>query len=156
GSLTIASYADKGVMSDPTPSELMRALLAGNATARACLELWCRGPIDRLLERVVERRLSQDREVLVGRTLRWAEMYLRSREPSTFSGMSRGAFIAEVCAAAYRVLSPTAPGSDRGGDVASQARGARMPDHVSQTESCAYRLRSLSRPLEDVGGDWCL
>jgi hypothetical protein len=135
--------------SDPAPSELIEALLRGDAAARACLERWCRTPIDRMVRRVVEFQPSLDGEALVGRTLRWVEMYLRSRGSSAFLGASRSAFVAELCSAAYRVLSPSGPDA-----IASPQSGRPRPDKECLPESCPYALRSLSQPVEKVGGDW--
>ena len=109
--------------SDPAPNELVEALLRGESAARACLERWCRSPIDRLVGRVAGPRPGQDCAALVGRTLRWAEMYLRSRGPSAYRGMGRAAFIAAVCAAAYRVLAPPAPGDGPAGAAARPGPG---------------------------------
>ncbi len=140
---------------DPSPDELIEALLQGDADARSCLDRWCRRPIDRLVGLAIERRPGRDREALVGRTLRWAEMYLRSRGPSAFSGMGRNAFIIAICVAAYRVLCPHSPGHEPA--LVGNSEDRRPAPEVSPLpESRTYRLRSLSRPFDEVGGDWCL
>jgi hypothetical protein len=46
---------------------------------------------------------------LIERTLRWAAMYLRSREPSDFAGMGRHRFVADLLARAHRLLTPPGP-----------------------------------------------
>jgi hypothetical protein len=102
-----------------------------------------------MVQRVIAFQPSLDGEALVGRTLRWVEMYLRSRGSSAFLGTSRSAFVAELCSAAYRVLFPSGPDG-----IASPKSGGPRPDEERLPKSCPYVLRSLSRPIEKVGGDW--
>src|SRR5439155_1169032 len=139
----------RAMATDPNPDDLVNALGRGDAEAIVHLERWCREPIARLIDRIlVRRRLGHDGGDLVDRTLRWVRMYLRSRDPSEFEGMGRDAFLAQICAAAFRMLTPPnpAPWSTRmrlptfirgiwGGLRSSRSLRAIGPSHAGETAS---------------------
>jgi hypothetical protein len=157
---------------EPTPSDLIAGLHRGEPGPQALLKSWCREPIARLVDRLRARHhLGHERELLIERTLHWTAMYLRSREPAEFAGMGRDRFVVSLLARAFRLLTP--PGPEAGGlwprlvalaraipgrrGRASRAvtrcrRAGR--DHAHPITSSPYEIRSHSRPLDSVGGDW--
>jgi serine phosphatase RsbU (regulator of sigma subunit) len=149
-------------MSEPTPRELADGLRLSERSARAALERWFRGPVDRLIARRIPqhrflaliarvftwRGLSQKRALMSDRTLRWIEFYLRSRDPLSLESMSHEVFRAQVLIAATRMLTPSiAAVSMPKVRKASGAGSLIKPAGL-------YEILSYSRPLEWVGGDW--
>jgi hypothetical protein len=154
------------------PSDLITGLHRGEPESQALLKSWCREPIARLVDRLRARHhLGHGREILIERALHWTAMYLRSREPSEFAGMGRDRFVLSLLARAFKLLTP--PGPKDGGlrprfvalaraistrqgwasrTVARCHSGGR--DHAQHFDSSPYDIRSHSRPLESVGGDW--
>jgi hypothetical protein len=112
------------------------------------LKSWCRPPIDRLVDRLIARHhLEYGREVLVDRTVHWIAMFLRSRNPSDFAGISRDRFVLYLLAKAFKLLTPgmkdgfSGPRPD-GGDE-------------RRLDSATYQVSSHSQPQGSVGGgDW--
>jgi hypothetical protein len=134
--------------SQATPSQLIEGLHRGEPQARELLLSWCRGPIAKLVDRLAARRhLGHEREILVERALHWTAMYLRSREPAEFAGMGRNRFVADLLVRAYKLLTPLCPES------AARARHNRG-DRAHHLGPSPYDIRSYSRPLDSVGGDW--
>jgi hypothetical protein len=115
------------------------------------LKRWCREPIARLVDRLKARHhLGLDREILIERTLHWTAMYLRSREPEAFAEMGRERFLVSLLAKAFKLLTPPLPEA-KGFSFARAVPKGRDQVHIAPAP---YDLRSHSRPLEAVGGDW--
>jgi hypothetical protein len=134
---------------EPTPSDLIAGLHRGETESQALLKNWCREPIARLVDRLRARQhLGDERALLIERTLHWTAMYLRSREPAEFAGMGRNGFVVSVLARAFKLLTPPGPEWQA---VTRCLPGSRDPDPIT---SAPYEIRSHSRPLEWVGGDW--
>jgi len=81
--------------------------------------------------------------MLTRRALRWLEMYLRARDPSLYQNLGRRTFVISLMLATYRWLDPLDPNRF---DALSLSPGA--------PEFEAYEVRSYTRPLDRVGGDW--
>jgi len=130
---------------DPTPFELVTALCLADGQARALLEAWCREPITRLVATVADRLGPEtgDPEKLTGRALRWLEMYLRAHDHSVYQSVGRRTFVISLILAANRWLDPLDPNRY---ESLALAHGEHDFD--------AYKLRSYTRPLDRVGGDW--
>jgi hypothetical protein len=128
------------------PIELVEGLHRGDEDARDRLRRLCLGPIERLVDRVIAQyRPDVERKVVVDRTLRWIELYLRSRSPGFCVGVDIRAFLAMILASAYKILMP--PGLD----------GPREPvSAMVEPLECpnGYQVRSFCLPCEHVGGDW--
>jgi hypothetical protein len=157
--------------SEPPPGNLIAGLHRGEPESQALLKSWCRQPIGRLVDWLRARHhLGSERELLIKRTLHWAAMYLRSREPADFAGMGRDRFIVSLLARAFKLL--TLPGLEDGGSWprlvglvrtiprrrgrASRTDGRRRHagrDHADPITSAPYDIRSHSRSLDPVGGD---
>jgi hypothetical protein len=125
-----------------SPEAVVRLLQQGDPAARARLEAWCAAPVRRLVDRLLAPPPDQaDR--LARRTLRWLEMYLRSRDPAEFRAVGGTAFRMRLLAAAWRLLSEPAEA------------GPRPPDRAAEVPpSEAYHVRLFFRPHGAVGGDW--
>ena len=94
---------------------------------------------------VAKHRQSVEPKVVVHRTLRWVEMYLRSRSPSSFSGLDTRTLLALLLTSAYKMLTPPELESPR--DLVSA-----MLDPLQCSNS--YKIWRFSLPCEHVGGDW--
>jgi serine phosphatase RsbU (regulator of sigma subunit) len=88
-----------------------------------------------------------DRALLLDRTLHWAEMYLRSRDAGEFAEMTRDKFLAQLLAAAYKMLTPVSSGKP---SVLRQAGANPTRDF----NSSIFIVKTHALPLEHVGGDW--
>jgi hypothetical protein len=130
---------------EPTPFELVTALRSADGSARATLEAWCGDSITRLIASVAPRLglTVGDAASLRRRALRWVEMYLRTRDPASYEGYARKTFVISVVVAAFRWLDPLVATHDEAFSISR-----RTPEFDS------YEVRSYSRPLERVGGDW--
>jgi hypothetical protein len=130
---------------EPTPFELVTALRAGDGQARGVLEAWCGEPITRLVMAVADRHglASGPAEMLTRRGLRWLEMYLRARDTSLYEGLGRQTFVISLLLATYRWLDPLDPN-----------RCEPLSLSPSEPHFDAYEVRSYTRPLDWVGGDW--
>src|SRR5262249_32203934 len=82
---------------------------------------------------------------LVHRTLRWVEMFLRSRSPSSFHGWDAKTLLALVLASAYKMLTPPELDSPRD-SVEAELDALQCPN--------GYTIWRFSLPCEHVGGDW--
>jgi serine phosphatase RsbU (regulator of sigma subunit) len=106
----------------------------------------CLGPIERLVDRViVGYRPNVERNAVIDRTLRWVEMYLRSRPPFFFDGMDTRAFLALILSSAYKMLTP--PELDGPRELTS------MDSEPLQCPN-GYQVWRFCLPCEQVGGDW--
>jgi serine phosphatase RsbU (regulator of sigma subunit) len=99
--------------------------------------------VDRLIAR---HQIGHGREVLIDRTLSWIAMFLRSRNPSDFAGMSRDVFVVYLLAKAFKLLT-----ADRKGEPPGPPTDKRG-EH--QLDSTLYQVWSHSLPHGTVGGDW--
>jgi Stage II sporulation protein E (SpoIIE) len=134
-------------MSDShVPIELVECLRRNDSDARVLLRQLCLGPIERLVDRVITHyRPAVERKVVIDRTLRWVEMYLRSRPHPLPDGMDIQEFLALIVASAYKMLTP--PKLD----------GPRQPVWAaSDPLQCpnGYQVWRFCLPCEHVGGDW--
>ena len=152
-------------MNERTPRELVKSVQQSTPAARADLEQWFRSSVERLVARSIPRRplsrlaarafswrgLSRRREILVDRTLRWIEIYLRCEDASTFENMSHDVFRAHVLIAASRMLAPSSPAA---GNATAMLWRRRRKAASEMKPAGAYGILSYSLPLEYVGGDW--
>jgi hypothetical protein len=128
-------------------------LRQGEPAGRALLEELCGPPLGRLVDRLVPRdqpARDRDRALLVHRTLRWMEMYLRSRDAGEFTHMGRETFLAQLLAAAYKVLAPVGSG----GQSQRPPHAPRGAQANEAFHSLRFRVRTYRLPLDAVGGDW--
>jgi serine phosphatase RsbU (regulator of sigma subunit) len=70
-------------------------------------------------------------------------MVLRARDPAVYEGIGQKTFLLSLMVAAYRWLDPL----DR-----NQSEALAL--FQAEPEFAAFKVRSYSRPLERVGGDW--
>ena len=134
-------------MSDSlNPTDLVECLRRSDNGARDRLRQLCLDPIERLVDRVItHHRPSVERKVVIDRTLRWVEMYLRSQPPPFPKGMDTREFLALIVASAYKMLTPP------------ELDGLREPAWaVSDPLQCpsGYQVWRFCLPCEHVGGDW--
>jgi hypothetical protein len=149
-----------------SPATVMGLLRQGDPSGRALLVELCRQPISRLLERLVPGDPQPcERALLVERTLRWVEMYLRSREVSDFTEMTRDKFLAQLLAAAYKMLTPVSsstgcapaqnPSAGTGhGRPLAKADPTPGANPTRDINASIFIVRTHALPLGRVGGDW--
>jgi hypothetical protein len=132
-----------------TPKDLVEALHRRGAGAREQLCQWLREPVRHLTEEIVrQHQMPQDPDQLTSRALHSAEMFLRTRKPAEFEGMSRRAFEGTVLFFFAKVLSRPS-----GGESGQGPEPEPLPDCP------AYQGQALFLPYERVGGqcfggDW--
>jgi hypothetical protein len=128
------------------PTDLVTCLHRGDKEVHDQLRQLCLGPTEHLVDRVIARyHPDVERKVMIDRTLRWIEMYLRSRSPASCEGMDTQDFLALILASAYRMLTPP------------ELEGHREPvAGVSEPLRCpnGYQVWRFCLPCERVGGDW--
>jgi hypothetical protein len=153
------------IMYELSPRELVDGLQRSMPDARAALEWWFRTPVQRLVAQCIPRHplahlaarvavwrsLSRRRGILVDRTLRWIEMYLRCRDASIFGQMSHDVFRAQVLVAASRMLSPPSTPIDK---VAGKPWKRSSAGASGIKPAGSYGILIYSQPLQRVGGDW--
>jgi hypothetical protein len=149
-----------------SPGKVVELLRQGDPSGRALLVALCGEPIGRLIDRLLPGDPgASSRALLVDRTLHWLEMYLRSRDAGEFAAMTREKFLAQVLAAAYRMLSPLSSGKapallQNQAQTAGQARELAKTDPPSsasatqELNTSIFIVRTYALPLERVGGDW--
>src|SRR4051794_19700318 len=95
------------------PNTLVDSLRNDAPGARAALTAFCSAQVTRVIDRLIDRgELDCDRGILVERSLRWVEIYLRSRPPWEFHGLTCERFLAHLLAAVYKMLVPTTAHSE--------------------------------------------
>jgi hypothetical protein len=149
-----------------SPGKVVGLLRQGDPSGRALLAGLCREPIGRLIDRLFAGdQRAYDRTLLVDRTLRWVEMYLRSRDAREFTEMTREKFLAQLLAAAYKLLTPVSSGKSPAlHQSETQAMGTGRPlantdpppgsRPTREINSSLFIVQTHARPLERVGGDW--
>jgi hypothetical protein len=150
----------------PSPGNVVALLRQGDPAARALLAGLCRDSIGRLVDRVMPRSAqAYNRTLMVDRTLRWVEMYLKARGAGEFQEMTRERFLAHVLAAAFKMLSTVDSAAPAvAGHLQEEGAGNRCPATAADAGGRASGVRELSssvftvwtytRPLECAGGDW--
>jgi hypothetical protein len=128
------------------PIDLVEGLHRIDENARDQLRRLCLGPIERLVDRIMARHCPRvERKVVIDRTVRWIEMYLRSRSATFFNGMDTWAFLALILASAYKMLTPAELDCPRE-PVTGMSEPLQCPN--------GYQVWRFCLPCEQVGGDW--
>jgi hypothetical protein len=131
---------------DTNPIDLVEGLHRADECARDQLRHLCLGSIERLVDRLMTRhRPNAERKVVIDRTLRWVEMYLRSRSAARFDGMNSRAFLALILASAYKMLTPPELHCQQE-PFAAMSEPLQCPN--------GYQVWRFCQPCEQVGGDW--
>jgi serine phosphatase RsbU (regulator of sigma subunit) len=147
----------------PAPVDLVEALHRGDPEARASLERLLRERVQLLIFNISKKnRVKYDNNLLIERSIRWLEMYLRSFDPSDFAGTSENVLCNQLFVALLKVFNtPSLKGESIRERVlnffrplAVNSRTATRPLHSTEQQSGPYKVWTYSSPLDQVGGDW--
>jgi hypothetical protein len=108
-----------------TPRDLVQALHDRSEGAREALSQWVQDPVKHLLGAfILEHGLQHDPELLHQRALRSVEIFLRSRKPAEFEGMSQRAFQGTILFFCSKTLC-----RPEGGEALQVIGPDPLPDH---------------------------
>jgi hypothetical protein len=89
------------------PIDLVEGLHRLDEDARNQLRQLCLRSIECLVDHIMVHQCAKvERNIVIDRTIRWIEMYLRSRSATSFNGMDNQEFLALILMSAYQMLTP--------------------------------------------------